>query len=139
MHWTLLSSPFLGRQSWLPTARSMEVAGYDCTVIDVAPLLAGADPYRRAARTIAASLQPRTMIAVHSGAGSLLAAVLAVAADQPSGVIFVDALLPHPGRSWLDTAPAALRERVQDGARAGAAPSWPALLPGGLLERLVPD
>jgi hypothetical protein len=56
-----------------------------------------------------------------------------------AGVIFADAILPHPGRSWFDTAPTALREQLRAGAQAGQLPPWTDWWPPGALARLVPD
>jgi hypothetical protein len=54
-------------------------------------------------------------------------------------VIFVDALLPHPGRSWFDGAPEAMRDQLRAGAQMGQLPPWDDWWPPGALEKLVPD
>jgi hypothetical protein len=56
-----------------------------------------------------------------------------------AGVIFVDAILPHPGRGWLDTAPPGLKAQLAAGAQQGLLPAWDGWWPPGALERLVPD
>ena len=49
-----------------------------------------------------------------------LVPALAARLDRPAaGVIFADAILPHPGRSWFDTAPAELRHQLRAGAAMG--------------------
>jgi hypothetical protein len=53
--------------------------------------------------------------------------------------VFVDAILPHPGKSWFDTAPADLRRSLQEGVMAGLLPAWHEWWPPGALEKLVPD
>ncbi len=78
------------------------------------------------------------VIVAHSGAGALMPA-LASASDAVSALVFADAILPHPGRSWFDTAPPELAASLRSGARFGVLPSWDAWWPPGALERLLPD
>ncbi len=44
----------------------------------------------------------------HSGAGPLLPGIATTLARRVRALIYVDSVLPYPGRSWLDAAPAAL-------------------------------
>ena len=81
----------------------------------------------------------RAILVAHSGAGALVPALAARMAPSVAGVIFADAILPHPGRSWFDTAPAALREQLRAGALSGKLPRWADWWPPGALARLVPD
>jgi hypothetical protein len=71
-----------------------------------------------------ASGQPAILIG-HSGAGALLAAAGAII-DQVRGYIFVDAGLPIPGQTWMETVPpdraAQLPEMADD---QGWLPPWP--------------
>ena len=63
------------------------------------------DWYEGVARSVAARCDGRPWIAVlHSGGGSLAPAIAAASADL-AGFIFVDAVLPHPGKSWIETVP----------------------------------
>eukprot|EP01035_Chromulina_nebulosa_P010266 gene10266-13807_t len=55
------------------------------------------------------------------------------------GVIFADAILPHPGQSWFDTAPPQLASSLRAGAEFGMLPSWDRWWPPGALDQLVPD
>ena len=66
--------------------------------------------------------QPAILIG-HSGAGPLLAAAGA-RIGQVSGYVFVDAGLPIPGQSWMETVPPDLAAQVRDmaDARAGCRP-----------------
>ncbi|THD63045.1 MAG: alpha/beta hydrolase [Phenylobacterium sp.] len=79
------------------------------------------------------------LLVAHSGAGALIPALAARLSSPPAGVILVDAILPHPGRSWFDTAPAEMRQRLRAGAQMGELPAWDEWWPPGALERLVPD
>jgi hypothetical protein len=68
-----------------------------------------------------------------------LAALEAALAEPPAGIILVDAILPHPGKSWLETAPPQLALQLRNGVDAGLLPPWDQWWPPGALERLVPD
>jgi hypothetical protein len=71
----------------------------------------GPDWYASAAVRIAARVDSEPWIAVlHSGAGGF-APALAAASARLAALVFVDAVLPYPGHSWRETAPA-LAERL---------------------------
>ncbi len=75
----------------------------------------------------------------HSGAGALLPAVAAALPGRVRAALFVDALLPHPGRSWFDTAAPELREQLRSLAREGRLPPWHEWFPAGAVAGLLPD
>ena len=54
-------------------------------------------------------------------------------------VLFVDALLPAPGESWLGSAPAALAAHITRLASDGVLPPWPTWFGASTMARLVPD
>jgi pimeloyl-ACP methyl ester carboxylesterase len=98
----------------------------------------GPDWYADAAARIAAPVDSEPWIAVlHSGAGGF-APALAAASDRLAGLIFVDAVLPYPGRSWRETAPA-LAERVAALATEGLLPRWNRWFDPDPTPRLLPD
>ena len=139
----LLHSPLLGPLAWTPVAA--ELAGRGHAVQTPAwPRLSrvAGDFYPALADGVAAQLSgggdPPILVA-HSGAGALIPALAARLATPAAGVIFVDAILPHPGLSWFDTAPAEMRERLRAGAQMGELPSWDAWWPPGALEQLLPE
>jgi hypothetical protein len=140
----LLHSPLLGPSSWRAAAAELESLGF---AVEIAgwPRLSGVAhafyPTLAAelAREIAApGREPLTLVA-HSGAGPLAPALIEALSVRVAGVVFVDALLPHPGRSWFDTAPAQMRDQLRAGAQMGQLPPWDDWWPPGALERLVPD
>jgi hypothetical protein len=75
----------------------------------------------------------------HSGAGALLPAISGLIGERARTAIFVDAILPHPGASWFETAPAALRAQLQDYADNGRLPPWHEWFPNDVVGALVPD
>jgi len=82
--------------------------------------------------------EPAVVVA-HSGAGALLPSVAALAKRPLVGAILCDAILPHPGLSWFDTAPPDLAAQLRAGAEGGKLPAWDRWWPPGALERLVSD
>ena len=101
--------------------------------------LEGADLYEAAARRIVAEADDRPWIAVlHSSAGPF-APSLAAAAANLAGLVFVDAVLPHPGRSAADVAPADQMRALRAVAVEGRLPRWDRWFSRGTLEAWIPD
>lgn len=70
--------------------------------------MSGPGWYEGVAARIAGQVDDAPWIAaLHSGAGGFAPAI-AAASGRLAGLIFLDALLPYPGRSWRETAPPAL-------------------------------
>ncbi len=95
-------------------------------VPDLTGTVAAGPPYcLPQAEVIARSAEGQPVILIgHSGAGPLLAAAGAIS-RQARGYVFVDAGLPIPGQSWMDTVPAELAAQVRDMADAdGWLPPW---------------
>jgi hypothetical protein len=140
----LLHSPLLGPASWSPAAEALERLGERALAPAWPRLSAVAERYYEvltagmAARLDGAGREPVVLVA-HSGAGALVPALAARLSRPVRGVVFADAILPHPGRSWFDTAPPEMRERLRAGAQMGQLPPWDDWWPPGALERLVPD
>ena len=136
----LLHSPLLGGLTWQAVAADLRGRGRVSST-PTRPVLSSltGDFYRALATSLAAALgEAPAVIVAHSGAGALIPA-LESAWGGVRGVIFADAILPHPGRSWFDTAPPQLADSLRAGAEFGLLPSWDKWWPPGALERLVPD
>lgn len=138
----LLHSPLLGPLCWRAVADELRARGLAAET-PAWPRLStlGDDCYAALANSMSATIQPAadTIVVAHSGAGPLIPSVAALAAGRLGGVIYCDALLPHPGLSWFDTAPPDLGVQLRAGAEQGRLPSWDRWWPPGALERLVPD
>jgi len=139
----LIHSPLVGPMTWravagkLAAKRDAQVEAPSASAWQVAPLYYPSVAARIAAQ-LPASVETWVLVG-HSAAGGLLPSVAAVLGDKAGVAVFVDAILPHPGRSWLDTAPPDLRAFLADAVRDDRAPPWHAWLPSGALERLLPD
>ncbi|WP_340647260.1 hypothetical protein [Phenylobacterium sp.] len=142
MRLALLHSPLVGASCWRAVVKDFAERG----IWAAAPTLPAWDRveapfYGALAAGVAAQIAAMhpVVLVVHSGAGSLAASVVAAANGGVSQVIFVDAILPHPGRTWFQTAApslgASLRARVVD----GQVPAWDQWFPPGALAATLPE
>jgi pimeloyl-ACP methyl ester carboxylesterase len=142
----LLHTPLLGPYSLRPLAGELTRLGHlaEAPAWPKLSSVAGAY-YPTLAGSLAATIDGAgaadrpVVLAAHSGAGALVPALAAQLRTPVAGVVFIDAVLPHPARSWFDTAPAEMREQLRGGAQMGQLPPWDDWWPPGALERLVPD
>src|SRR6266568_4453815 len=137
----LVHSPLVGCATWDPVAADLAGGGYEVGVPDLTGTVAAGPPYcLRQAEAIArsASGQPAILIG-HSGAGPLLAAAGAMI-DQVQGYLFVDAGLPVPGQTWMETVPPDLAAQLREMADAqGWLPPWPQWWGDEALAELIAD
>jgi hypothetical protein len=137
----LVHSPLVGCTTWDLIAADLSGRGYDVSVPDLSGTVTAGPPYcLPQAEVIARSAGSRPAILIgHSGAGPLLAAAGALT-GQARGYVFVDAGLPIPGQSWMDTVPAELAAQVREMADAeGWLPPWSQWWGGEALAELLPD
>lgn len=86
-----------------------------------------AEPHRFARVAAEAIADPGVydlLVAVHSGAGSLVPSIFAALLHQQRGCVFVGAILPRPGRSGMDTVPEPRCERLRGMAMDGYLSPW---------------
>jgi hypothetical protein len=103
----LVPSPFVGADTWRPTAALLP----DALAIDYGGV-SGPDWYEGVGRRVAAAADGRPWVAVlHSGAGGFAPAIAAAARDLV-GLVYIDAVTPYPGLSCLENAPADLAARL---------------------------
>jgi hypothetical protein len=137
----LVHSPLVGAGTWDLVAAGLAGRGWDVGVPDLTGTVAAGPPYCvRQADVIARSASDRpAILAGHSGAGPLLAAAGAII-GQVRGYIFVDAGLPIPGQTWMDTVPPELAAQVRGMADdLGWLPPWPQWWGDEVLAELIPD
>ncbi|SRR6266487_791262 len=137
----LVHSPLVGSATWDLVAAELARRGCEVGVPDLTGTVTAGPPYcLRQAEAIArsASGQPAILIG-HSGAGPLLAAAGAIT-DQVRGYIFVDAGLPIPGQTWMETVPPELAAQLRGMADdQGWLPPWPQWWGDETLAELIPD
>lgn len=136
-------SPVVGRSTWAYTAKVLQDKGFGCAVPDLTAVATMGPPYYpKYAKAAAAAVDDTsdTVIVVgHSAAGALLPVVAEAVGDRARGAVFVDAMLPQPGRSWFDTAPPGLEAQLRGLADHGLLPPWHEWFPAEALAELVPD
>lgn len=141
----LVHSPLVGPSTWEPVAALLGKRGHAPVVPSLTAVLDGGAPYyRRLSAVIAAAIDRHVgdgpvVLVGHSGAGALLPAVADATSAAVAGAVFVDAVLPHPGRSWFATVPPEMREQLAAAAQDGLLPPWHEWFPPGTVEALLPD
>jgi alpha/beta hydrolase family protein len=136
-------SPVTGPTTWTDTAKIMQQNGFRCVVPNLTGVTAAGAPYYPALATTAGAAvgggpDPVVIIA-HSAAGALLPAIAEFVGERTRAAVFVDAMLPQPGRSWFDTAPPGAEAQLRGLAVDGCLPPYGEWFPPGALEELVPD
>jgi hypothetical protein len=120
----LVHSPLVGAATWQAVAESLRSRGEQVVVPDLTPALESGPPYvERQAAAVKRIVGAESVILVgHSGAGPLLPAFGSQL--RVAGYVFVDAGLPTPGRTWMDTAPTGLVDQLEAMAVEGWLPPW---------------
>jgi len=140
----LVHSPFLGPASLRPLADALAAHGHPAVLLDLRPSVV-APPVHQVllgAFADAMSVEELTgevVLIGHSGAGPLLPAFADALEDTVTGLVFVDAGLPTPGRSWRDTVPAELYAQLKGMTREGQLPRWQRWFDPDPLVELVAD
>ena len=136
-------SPVAGPSTWTYTADMLRQKGFSCAVPDLTGVATMAPPfypkYAVAAAAAVNDTSDTVVVVGHSAAGALLPAIAEAVGDRTRGAVFVDAMLPQPGRSWFDTAPPELTAQLRGLADRGLLPPWHEWFPPGSLVELVPD
>jgi hypothetical protein len=137
----LVHSPLVGPDSWDLIAPALAEPGREVTIPDLSSTIAAGPPWcSRQAELIAHAAAGRPAVLVgHSRAGPILAAEGAMI-TQVRGYLFVDARLPFPGQTWMDTGPPELAAQLREMAGPdGWLPPWPHWWDEEALARLLPD
>ncbi len=122
----LVHSPMVGSECWRAVASVLQQSGFVARAIDYRGVR-GPDWYDGAAARISrqvGGLEQPWFLALHSAAGALAPAIVGAASTSPAAILFVDAILPHPRKSWLETAPPALAGRLRRLAVGRTLPPW---------------
>ncbi|MGE0044303.1 MAG: alpha/beta fold hydrolase [Hyphomonadaceae bacterium] len=140
----LIHSPLIPAWSWNEVADLAAREGFAARTVNLTevaldplkshlPMLPRlADAVSLAARGCAAPI-----LVAHSAGGALVPRA-ATGAYDPQGIVFVDAPIPRPGKSWFETAPA-FEPRVRAATRDRIAPRWPDWFAPGVVQTLIPE
>ena len=88
--------------------------------------------YAMAAAAAVDGTSDPVVVVGHSAAGALLPAIAEAVGDRTRGAVFVDAMLPQPGRSWFDTAPPGTGGAATRPRRSRPAAAVARMVPSGL-------
>lgn len=140
----LVHSPFLGPASLRPLADALAALGHPAVLLDLRPSVVAPPVHQVLLGAFADAMSEELLdgpvvLIGHSGAGPLLPAFADSLEDAVSGLVFVDAGLPTPGRSWRDTVPASLYAELRALTREGQLPRWQRWFDPDPLEILVTD
>ncbi|EWM16427.1 hypothetical protein KUTG_06731, partial [Kutzneria sp. 744] len=138
-----MHSPYLGPASLRPLADALAAGGIDSCLVDLRVTVSAAPVHQRLIGAFAdamdeVELTSPAVLVGHSGAGPLLPAFAAELDELVAALVYVDAGLPTPGRSFRELEPdrfAALRAS----AREGQLPRWSDWFSPNPLVELVSD
>jgi hypothetical protein len=140
----LLHSPLVGPSCWSQLAPLLRARGHRTLLPDFTAIMRGPPSYYEAMVALARdairgdAFDGPTFLVAHSGAGALVPAIARGSPDL-HGAIFLDALLPHPGQSWFDVAPADLAPHLRGLVHDGFLPPWHLWWPPKMLSAMLPD
>lgn len=140
----LVHSPFLGPASLRPLADALASLGHPAVLLDLRPSVVAPPVHQVLLGAFADAMSEEPLdgpvvLIGHSGAGPLLPAFADSLEDGVAGLVFVDAGLPTPGRSWRDTVPASLYAELRALSREGRLPRWQRWFDPDPLASLVAD
>lgn len=140
----LVHSPFLGPASLRPLADALAALGHPAVLLDLRPSVVAPPVHQVLLGAFADAMSEELLkgpvvLIGHSGAGPLLPAFADSLEEAVTGLVYVDAGLPTPGRSWRDTVPASLYAELRASSREGQLPRWQRWFDPDPLETLVTD
>jgi pimeloyl-ACP methyl ester carboxylesterase len=140
----LVHSPFLGPASLRPLADALAAHGHPALLLDLRPSVVAPPVHQVLLGSFADAMSEEELtgevvLIGHSGAGPLLPAFADALEDTVTGLVFVDAGLPTPGRSWRDTAPPELYGELKSMSREGQLPRWQRWFSPDPLAALIAD
>jgi len=140
----LVHSPFLGPATLRPLADALAAHGHPVVLLDLRVSVNSAPVHQRMIGEFADALEDsavegEVVLVGHSGAGPLLPA-FADALEIPVGaLVYLDAHLPTPGKSWRETFSPELMAHMKAISREDVMPRWDRWFPPEVLPNLIPD
>jgi len=139
----LVHSPYLGPASLRPLADALAAGGIESCLVDLRVTVSAAPVHQRLIGAFADAMdevelaEPAVLVG-HSGAGPLLPAFAAELDELVAGLVYMDAELPTPGRSFRELDPGWFA-RLRTSAREGRLPRWSDWFTPNPLAELVSD
>jgi alpha/beta hydrolase family protein len=141
----LIHSPLVGPLTWRSCSAALRSMDRSTLVPSLARVMDAEPPWipKLAGRVVEslgeAPSRSDVALVVHSGAGALVPAIHAAARPRVTAAVFVDAVIPRPGRSWFDTAPPKLSQRLRELSQDGVLPPWDQWFPPDSIPSHLPD
>ncbi|MEU5694021.1 hypothetical protein [Actinosynnema sp. NPDC020468] len=140
----LVHSPYLGPASLRPLAGALGALGHPVLLLDLRVTVNAAPVHQRLigsfADAVEDSLVEGSLVLVgHSAAGPLLPAFADALETPVTGLVYLDAELPTPGRAWRDDADPERMTRLKAISRAGLMPRWDRWFAPEELSAMMPD
>ena len=140
----LVHSPFLGPASLRPLADALASLGHPAVLLDLRPSVVAPPVHQVLLGAFADAMSEELLdgpvvLIGPSGAGPLLPAFADSLEEAVTGLVYLDAGLPTPGRSWRDTVPTELYTDLRAMTREGQLPRWQRWFTPDPLEALVTD
>lgn len=140
----LVHSPFLGPASLRPLADALAALGHPAVLLDLRPSVVAPPVHQMLLGAFADAMNEEPLdgpvvLIGHSGAGPLLPAFSDALEEPVAGLVFLDAGLPTPGRSWRETVPGDLYAELRALSREGRLPRWQRWFDPNPLETLIDD
>jgi hypothetical protein len=123
----LVHSPLLTPATWDALRPYLAAAGWRVAVPDLRPLIEA--PSFHAAVCAAVADVAASVVIGHSRAGAYLPGIVEAIGRDPVDVVFLDARLPHPGKSWVGSLPPDRAKWLRDMAVSGRLPPWDTWFP----------
>ncbi|QFZ22709.1 alpha/beta hydrolase family protein [Saccharothrix syringae] len=140
----LVHSPYLGPASLRPLAGALAALGHPVLLLDVRVTVNAAPVHQRLIGVFADAVEDSgvegdLVLVGHGAAGPLLPAFADALETPVRGLVFLDAELPTPGRSWRDDAPPERMAHLKSISRDGLMPRWDLWFAPEALSAMVPD
>ena len=141
----LIHSPLVGPLTWKGVAAVLEERGHSVTVPELTGVLAAGPPYweaiaGRVKESVEdAGLKGSLALVAHSAAGAYLPAIQDALDRDIAATIYVDARLPDPGKSLIDSGPPQRADAIRAMAENGWLPPWHEWSGDAAMQDVLPD
>jgi pimeloyl-ACP methyl ester carboxylesterase len=140
----LVHSPFLGPASMRPLADALAAHGHPVVLLDLRVSVNSAPVHQRMIGAFADAVEDslvegEVVLVGHSGAGPLLPAFAYSLETPVGGLVYLDAHLPTPGKSWRETFSPEQMAHMRAISREDVMPRWDRWFDPNPLPTLIPD
>ena len=145
INFVLIHSPLVGPLTWAGVGAQLETSGHSVALPDLSPVLKSGRPYWEAIfARVRESVDDVRMkgsltLVAHSAAGAYLSAIQEALDRDIAATIYVDARLPDPGKSLIDSGPPEMAGAIRSMADNGWLPPWNEWFGEAAMREVLPD